>query len=85
VVGRAHTGPRTQPLRGLVKADLVVVGGGYTGLWAAIEALTADPGRRVVGAAGRRAVRRRSHGSPMVGITKMDRAAQVLPYPTREL
>lgn len=44
----ARTGPQTQPLRGHVKADLVIVGGGYTGLWAAIEALTADPGRRVV-------------------------------------
>lgn len=44
----ARTGPQTQPLRGRVSADLVVVGGGYTGLWAAIEALTADPGRRVV-------------------------------------
>ena len=44
----AHTGPQTQSLRGRVKADLVVVGGGYAGLWAAIEALTADPGRRVV-------------------------------------
>ncbi|WNG79661.1 FAD-dependent oxidoreductase [Mycobacterium sp. ITM-2016-00316] len=44
----ARTGPQTQPLRGRVAADLVVVGAGYTGLWAAIEALTADPGRRVV-------------------------------------
>ena len=34
----ARTGPQTQPLRGRVSADLVVVGGGYTGLWAAIEA-----------------------------------------------
>ncbi|MGE2729132.1 NAD(P)/FAD-dependent oxidoreductase [Mycolicibacterium vaccae] len=44
----APTGPRTDPLRGRVDADLVVVGGGYTGLWAAIEALTEHPGRRVV-------------------------------------
>lgn len=43
-----HTEARTQPLRGRERAELVVVGGGYTGLWAAIEALTADPGRRVV-------------------------------------
>ncbi|QIV84375.1 FAD-dependent oxidoreductase [Mycolicibacterium frederiksbergense] len=44
----AHTGPQAPALRGRVNADLVVVGGGYTGLWTAIEALTADPGRRVV-------------------------------------
>lgn len=43
-----RTAPQAPPLRGRVNADLVVVGGGYTGLWAAIEALTADPGRRVV-------------------------------------
>ncbi|MDZ7886887.1 MAG: FAD-dependent oxidoreductase [Mycobacterium sp.] len=43
-----HTEPQAPTLRGRVNADLVVVGGGYTGLWAAIEALTADPGRRVV-------------------------------------
>jgi glycine/D-amino acid oxidase-like deaminating enzyme len=43
-----RTGPQSEQLRGRVRADLVVVGGGYTGLWAAIEALTADPGRRVV-------------------------------------
>lgn len=43
-----HTGPQTEPLRGRVSADLVIVGGGYTGLWAAIEALTEHPGRRVV-------------------------------------
>lgn len=42
------TGPQTQRLRGRVNADLVIVGAGYTGLWAAIEALTTDPGRRVV-------------------------------------
>lgn len=43
-----RTGPRTEPLRGRVSADLAVVGAGYTGLWAAIEALTEDPSRRVV-------------------------------------
>ncbi|KWX67169.1 FAD-binding oxidoreductase [Mycobacterium sp. NAZ190054] len=43
-----QTGPRTEPLRGRRKADLVIVGGGYTGLWAAIEALTENPGREVV-------------------------------------
>ncbi|WP_395311502.1 FAD-dependent oxidoreductase [Mycobacterium sp. AMU20-3851] len=41
-------GARTEPLRGRVRADLVIVGAGYAGLWAAIEALTDHPGRRVV-------------------------------------
>jgi glycine/D-amino acid oxidase-like deaminating enzyme len=43
-----RTGPQTEPLRGRVRADLAIVGAGYTGLWAAIEALTEDPSRRVV-------------------------------------
>jgi len=37
-----------QRLSGKIDADLVIVGGGFTGLWAAIHALTATPGRRVV-------------------------------------
>lgn len=36
------------PLRQVVEADLVVVGGGYTGLWTALRAVERDPGRRVV-------------------------------------
>jgi glycine/D-amino acid oxidase-like deaminating enzyme len=36
------------PLEGDVTADVVVIGGGYTGLWAAWHALHADPGARVV-------------------------------------
>jgi glycine/D-amino acid oxidase-like deaminating enzyme len=36
------------PLIGRSEADLVVVGGGFTGLWAAIQAKEADPGRDVV-------------------------------------
>lgn len=43
-----QTGPRTEPLSGRRHADLVIVGAGYTGLWAAVEALTEDPARRVV-------------------------------------
>lgn len=52
----------SDPLAGDDTADLVIVGGGLTGLWAAIHALQADPGRRVmlleathvaVGASGR--------------------------------
>ncbi|MBU3030456.1 NAD(P)/FAD-dependent oxidoreductase [Paracoccus marinaquae] len=35
-------------LVGATRADLLVVGGGYTGLWAAIQAKEADPARDVV-------------------------------------
>jgi len=43
------------PLRGQDSADLAVVGGGYTGLWTALLAKQADPGRDVVLAEARRA------------------------------
>lgn len=36
------------PLRGPASADLVVVGGGYNGLWTALRAVERDPGRSVV-------------------------------------
>jgi glycine/D-amino acid oxidase-like deaminating enzyme len=36
------------PLEGAVEADLLVVGGGLTGLWAALLAKEGDPGREVV-------------------------------------
>ena len=36
------------PLTGAARADLVVVGGGYTGLWAALRAKERDPGRDVL-------------------------------------
>ena len=35
-------------LRGQHQADLVIVGGGFTGLWSALQALEESPGRRVV-------------------------------------
>jgi glycine/D-amino acid oxidase-like deaminating enzyme len=43
------TRPEPLPsLRGVERADLAVVGGGYTGLWAALRAKERDPGRDVV-------------------------------------
>src|SRR5580692_6818028 len=36
------------PLRGPADADLCIVGGGFTGLWAALHAKADDPGRDVV-------------------------------------
>lgn len=41
-------GPVTEPLAGETRADLVIVGAGLTGLWAAIHAAEEQPGRRVV-------------------------------------
>lgn len=43
-----HAGPVSDPLTGDVHAELVVVGGGLTGLWTAIQAVTEQPGRAVV-------------------------------------
>jgi glycine/D-amino acid oxidase-like deaminating enzyme len=39
---------RAPPLTGEARADLAVVGGGYTGLWTALLAKTADPARDVL-------------------------------------
>ena len=36
------------PLQGSFSADLCIIGGGYTGLWAALQALEDNPGRSVV-------------------------------------
>ena len=36
------------PLRGTTTADVVIIGGGYTGLWAALRAVELEPGARVV-------------------------------------
>lgn len=40
--------PTSAPVEGDLDADLAVVGAGFTGLWAAIEAKRRDPGRDVV-------------------------------------
>ena len=37
-----------EPLTGRTEADLCIIGGGYTGLWAALAAKAADPGRDVI-------------------------------------
>ena len=37
-----------RPLTGTTTADVVIVGGGYTGLWAALRAVELEPGARVV-------------------------------------
>lgn len=38
----------TEPLTADTSADLLVIGGGYTGLWTALQAVEADPSRDVV-------------------------------------
>ncbi|WP_370894659.1 NAD(P)/FAD-dependent oxidoreductase [Janibacter sp. GXQ6167] len=44
---RPAPAPRPR-LEGEVRADLVIIGGGFTGLWAALQAVEDDPGRSVV-------------------------------------
>src|SRR4051794_11698868 len=48
--GIAEAGPRPAlpPLRGDVQADVVVIGGGFTGLWAAWHVVSSQPDARVV-------------------------------------
>jgi glycine/D-amino acid oxidase-like deaminating enzyme len=41
-------GAAPEPLRGSTGAELCIVGGGFTGLWAALAAAERDPGRRIV-------------------------------------
>ena len=38
----------SEPLTGIASADLVIVGAGFTGLWAAVQAKEDDPGRDVL-------------------------------------
>jgi len=52
---RADAPAPLPPLASRESADLAVVGGGYTGLWTALLAKEADPGRDVVLVEGRRA------------------------------
>jgi glycine/D-amino acid oxidase-like deaminating enzyme len=40
--------PDDRPLEGVVEADLCIVGGGFTGLWAALHAKVDDPARDVI-------------------------------------
>jgi len=41
-------GPRRPPLRGVIAADVAIVGAGFTGLWTAIALTETDPSLRVV-------------------------------------
>ena len=50
--GRDDT-PVSDPLHGEIRADLVVIGAGLTGLWAAVQAIEENPGRTVVLLEGR--------------------------------
>ena len=45
---RADRPAARSPLEGDRTADLVIIGGGFTGLWAAVQALEDLPGRDVV-------------------------------------
>src|SRR5918996_1426896 len=43
-----HLASAAPPLRGTTTADIVVVGGGYTGMWAALRATELEPRARIV-------------------------------------
>ena len=43
-----HLASAAPPLRGTITADVVIVGGGYTGLWTAVRVTELEPGARVV-------------------------------------
>ncbi|WP_420181147.1 NAD(P)/FAD-dependent oxidoreductase [Paenarthrobacter sp. TA1.8] len=44
----ASTQPESQSLRTSCQADVCIIGGGYTGLWTAIELIQRDPSMRIV-------------------------------------
>ena len=46
--GAGDPGARRAPLAGVLRADVAIVGGGFTGLWTAIALLDTDPSLRVV-------------------------------------
>ena len=47
-LGRPDAPAAREPLRGDLACDLAVIGGGFSGLWAALLAKEANPGRSVV-------------------------------------
>jgi glycine/D-amino acid oxidase-like deaminating enzyme len=51
---RPDAPPARKPLRGDLTCDLAVIGGGFTGLWTALLAKQANPGRSVVVVEGNR-------------------------------
>ena len=51
---RPDAPPAREPVRGDMACDLAVIGGGFTGLWAALLAKEANPGRSVVVVEGNR-------------------------------
>ena len=53
-LGAPDAGAAPEPLAGDAECDLCIVGGGLSGLWAALEAIEADPGRDVMLVEGER-------------------------------
>jgi glycine/D-amino acid oxidase-like deaminating enzyme len=51
---RPDAPPAREPVRGDLACDLVVIGGGFSGLWTALLAKESDPERSVVLLEGRR-------------------------------
>src|SRR3954447_15666278 len=62
-IAEAGPPPPLPPLRGAVEADVVVIGGGFTGLWAAWDVASSVRDARVVGVEAARCGFVRSGGS----------------------